>query len=118
MRFLLASDVHSDVADALRQLKHKPATLAEVGLTDDATPQDLMDVSRREQLELVVATPALRQDVVPAAGRLLVYLHVEPDAHADGIARLLARFKRLSPGRLYTVTPAGVKVSQLPLGNL
>jgi hypothetical protein len=46
----------------------------------------------------------------------MVYLQldggdVEQD---DAIDRLFKRYKRLSPGRLYTVTAARVKVRQLP----
>jgi hypothetical protein len=34
----------------------------------------------------------------------------------DAIDRLFARYKRLSPGRMYTVTGTRVKIRQLP-GN-
>ncbi len=48
--------------------------------------------------------------------RSIVYLNVgdgevEQD---DAIDRLFKRYKRLSPGRLYTVTGSRVKVRQLP----
>ena len=46
----------------------------------------------------------------PPPGRLVVRLNDDP---ASAVPALFARFKRLSPGRLYTVTAAGhVKVAQ------
>ena len=32
----------------------------------------------------------------------------------DAVDRLFTRYKRLSPGRLYTITPSRVKILQLP----
>jgi hypothetical protein len=35
----------------------------------------------------------------------------------DAITRLFERYKRLTPGRLYTVTGSRVKIRQLPAGG-
>jgi hypothetical protein len=46
----------------------------------------------------------------------MVHLNVEGGdvEQDDAIDRLFTRYKRLAPGRLYTVTGARVKVRQLP----
>jgi hypothetical protein len=48
--------------------------------------------------------------------RSIVYLQLEGGEveQDDAIDRLFARYKRLTPGRLYTVTGSRVKVRQLP----
>ena len=48
--------------------------------------------------------------------RCIVYLQLEgADVEQDdAIDRLFQRYKRLTPGRLYTVTGSRVKVRQLP----
>jgi hypothetical protein len=51
-----------------------------------------------------------------AFGRSLVYLQLEGGdvEQDDAIDRLFDRYKRLTPGRLYTVTGSRVKIRQLP----
>ena len=48
--------------------------------------------------------------------RVVVYLQLEGGdvEQDDAIDRLFKRYKRLTPGRLYTVTGSRVKVRQLP----
>jgi hypothetical protein len=48
--------------------------------------------------------------------RSMVYLQLEGAdiEQDDAIDRLFKRYKRLTPGRLYTVTGSRVKVRQLP----
>jgi hypothetical protein len=52
-------------------------------------------------------------------GRSIVFLQLEGGdvEQDDAIDRLFKRYKRLSPGRLYTVTTSRVKVRQLPTRN-
>ena len=55
-------------------------------------------------------------DDAPPFGRSVVYLHLEGGdvEQDDAVTRLFERYKRLTPGRLYTVTASRVKVRQLP----
>jgi len=48
--------------------------------------------------------------------RTIVYLRVDgpDDEQVTAVERLFARYKRLVPGRLYTVTAGRVKIRQLP----
>lgn len=51
---------------------------------------------------------------------IIVLLLPDPDSSHDqgqAITRLFERYKRLTPGRLYTVTPSRVKIRQLPGGH-
>ena len=58
--------------------------------------------------------------VLPTSGRrdvfnrVVVYLHDAPTSNVESVARLFERYKRLTAGRLYTVTAGRVKVRQLP----
>ena len=116
LRFLLHGQLGPDVAAALIELGHKPATPADLTLATNATPAEVVEACRAAQLELVVANGNFLDDVLPLAGqkRVLVYLHDAPDKHAESVARLFERYKRLTPGRLYTVTAGRVKVRQIP----
>ena len=52
----------------------------------------------------------------PPFGRSIVYLQLEGGdvEQDDAVDRLFERYKRLTPGRLYTVTGSRVKIRQLP----
>jgi hypothetical protein len=84
--------------------------------TDPAT---LLGAAAKEQLELITADFAVVDFCFAQKfwfRRVMVYLQlsggdVEQD---DAIDRLFKRYKRLTPGRLYTVTASRVKVRQLP----
>jgi len=51
--------------------------------------------------------------------RAIVYLQLsgEDVEQDDAVDRLFKRYKRLTPGRMYTVTESRVKVRQLPGSN-
>lgn len=86
---------------------------------DPAGPRELLMHANRSQLDVItddseLAAAACQQ--APSFGRSIVYLQLEGGAVAqdDAIDRLFQRYKRLTPGRLYTVTGSRVKVRQLP----
>jgi len=82
-------------------------------------PTLVLAAAKKAQLDVLTADAALAAaPFAKTAGfnRSLVFLQlaggdVEQD---DAIDRLFARYKRLTPGRLYTVTGTRVKVRQLP----
>jgi hypothetical protein len=120
MRFLLhGKTLAPSVADALKRHEHTPATLADAGLKEGASLASVLEAARVKQLDLVTTDDKLIDHIYTADlwfNRVLVYLQlpgqdVEQD---DAIDRLFTRYKRLTPGRLYTVTESRVKVRQLP----
>ncbi len=121
MRWLLHGTMTAVVGEALRRRGDTASTLADVGLPPEADPVNVLDVAHRAQLDVVTTdgrlaeAPFLATPAVPF-GRCIVYLNVEGgDVEQDDVIdRLFDRYKRLSPGRLYTVTPSRVKIRQLP----
>ena len=117
MRWLLHGNLTPAVAEALRRHGHQAQTVQEAGIT---TPDvgELLESARKRQLDLM--TTEAQVAGAPFEGhpfdRSIVFLQLEGgDAEQDdAIDRLFERYKRLSPGRLYTVTGARVKVRQLP----
>jgi hypothetical protein len=109
--------------DALRRHGHQVVDLPEVAGDPAADVAAVLAAAKKAQLDVLTADPALAAAPFEATGsmaagfnRSLVFLQlaggdVEQD---DAIDRLFARFKRLTPGRLYTVTGTRVKVRQLP----
>ncbi len=99
---------------------HKVITADEAGVEASSTGPDLLDAARRGQFEIVVADRETLNTLLPESGRretygrVLVYLHAGEDEAALAVVRLFDRYKRLTPGRLYSVSPQRVKVSQLP----
>ena len=110
MRWLLHGPMTSAVADALRRHGHAVESIDPM----PQTPEELLKTAQQKQLD-VVTTDA---SVVAAAkkfDRSIVFLQlagseIEQD---DAIDRLFARYKRLSPGRIYTVTASRVKIRQI-----
>lgn len=94
-------------------------TLAEAGLSETSTYAEILETARVKQLEILTSDQGM--SVAPIEmdlyfKRVIVYLQlpggeVEQD---DAIDRLFERYKRLTPGRLYTVTENRVKIRQLP----
>ena len=83
---------------------------------------ELLEAANRRQWDLLTNDGSLASAAVePDARRFtrcVVYLQLEGGdvEQDDAIDRLFERYKRLSPGRLYTVTATRVKVRQLPGG--
>ena len=107
------------VAAALQRHGHQTQDMAALGLPPELDPAQVFTTAQAAQLDIL--TTAANLSAAPYLmhlpfSRSMVYLQldggdVEQD---DAIDRLFKRYKRLSPGRLYTVTAARVKVRQLP----
>lgn len=119
MRWLLHGNLASAAADALKRHGQEPHSALDIGLSPDAAAQDVFDAARKAQLEILTADAALAQapfEKDARFSRTMVYLNVEGGEveQDDAVDRLFERYKRLSPGRLYTVTGSRVKIRQLP----
>ena len=118
MRFLLHANLAPAVAEALRRHGHVASTPAELAI-EAYEPSELLDLARQKQLDVVTADQALagapyEQGI--AFDRSIVFLQLEGGdvEQDDAIDRLFDRYKRLTAGRLYTVTGTRVKIRQLP----
>ena len=81
-----------------------------------------MATAHKKQLDLITTDSDVANTPFGAAkafDRSIVLVNVEASEveQDDAIDRLFARYKRLSPGRLYTVTGSRVKIRQLPSGR-
>ena len=117
MRWLLHGNLAPAVSEAL---KRHGQDVASVELAPDAAPTHVLETARVRQLEVMTADAALAEFSFTSGarfGRTIVFLNVDEGEveQDDAIDRLFERYKRLSPGRLYTVTRSRVKVRQLPL---
>ncbi len=119
MRWLLHGNMSPAVREAI--VRHgDTATLAsEAELAQDATAEDVFTVAHAKQLDLMTIDATLAQypfEHPVKFNRSLVFLQLEGGdvEQDDAIDRLFERYKRMSPGRLYTVTASRVKVRQLP----
>ncbi|HEY1683177.1 MAG TPA: DUF5615 family PIN-like protein [Tepidisphaeraceae bacterium] len=118
MRWLLHGSLTPAVADALRRHGHQAQSTTEAGLADESTPAEIFAAARKLQLEILTADPALATAPYEqhlSFPRTIVLLQIPGDVEQDdAIDRLFDRYKRLSPARLYTITPTRVKIRQLP----
>jgi hypothetical protein len=110
MRWVLHGPMTSAVADALRRHGHVVESIDPM----PKTPDELLKAARRKQLD-VLTTDA---SVVAAAKRFdrsIVFLQLAGSEveQNDAIDRLFERYKRLGPGRIYTVTASRVKIRQI-----
>jgi hypothetical protein len=122
MQWLLHGNLTSAAAEALKRHGHSVHTLAELELSPSPTLRDVVWSANKKQWDLVTTDASLvhwiYDDRFPFK-RSIVYLQLEGgDAEQnDAMDRLFARYKRLTPGRLYTVTGTRVKIRQLPTGG-
>ena len=119
MRWLFHGNLTPAAAEALKRHKQETQSPADIGLPPDALPVDLLEAARKSQLEIITADAALAHAPFEQPSRFvrtMVHLNVDEGdiEQDDAIDRLFTRYKRLSPGRLYTVTGGRVKVRQLP----
>ncbi len=120
MRFLLHGQLGPEVAAKLAELGHKSVVPADLKLAANATANEIVEACRAGQYELMTADGGFLDAVLPTSGRrdvfnrVVVYLHDAHDKQIESVARLFERYKRLTAGRLYTVTAGRVKVRQLP----
>ena len=120
MRWLLHGNLTPAVADALRQRGDTVVDAASVAVTAGSSHADVLKAAHKGQLDLMTSDAKLAEapfaEEAPAFGRSLVYLQLEGGdvEQDDAVTRLFDRYKRLTPGRLYTVTGSRVKIRQLP----
>src|SRR5947209_8131066 len=119
MRWLLHGNMTSAVTDALVRHEHKAQDLVSVDLASTADPLEVLQAAKKEQLDILTNDPALAAAPFEKDfwfNRSLVFLQLEGGdvEQDDAIDRLFQRYKRLTPGRMYTVTATRVKIRQLP----
>ncbi len=123
VRFLLYGNFSDETAAQFRESGHVAVTLEQLGLASDTSPQMVRELARKQQYELVVADREMVDALLPGSarretfGRVIVFLRDKPEDHALAVMRLFDRFKRLTGGRLYTISSGRVKVSQLPTSD-
>jgi hypothetical protein len=119
MRWLVHGNLTSVVADALKRHGHVVQLPGEIELAPDASPEDVLKTAHAKQLDVVTndASVANAMFETPVKfGRTIVFLQLEGGdvEQDDAVDRLFERYKRLTPGKLYTVTGSRVKIRQLP----
>ena len=122
MRLLLHGNLTPAVAEALRARGDTVREPTDVGLATDAPPDDVLQAAHKDQAEVMTTDAKLagalfdRDDAPPKFNRSIVYFQLEGGdvEQDDAVTRLFERYKRLNPGRLYTVTASRVKIRQLP----
>ena len=118
MRWLLHGNLTPAVGDALKRRGDAVQTPAEAGVESAAAPE-LFQAANAKQLDVLTADQNLAHapfEQQISFGRSLVFLQLEGGdvEQDDAVERLFKRYKRLTPGRLYTVTATRVKIRQLP----
>jgi hypothetical protein len=118
MRWLLHGPITPAVAEALRS---RGDAVESLELPADASSFDLLKTAQSKQLDVMTADAKLVNEIFSEDihfNRSVVFLQLEGGEveQDDAIDRLFERYKRVTPGRLYTVTGSRVKVRQLP-GN-
>jgi predicted nuclease of predicted toxin-antitoxin system len=119
MRWLLHGNLTPAVAEALKRHGHTAFAFSDLGLPDGATHGEVVRAAQAKQWDIVTSDADLVNGVFDDDiwfNRSIVFLQllggdVEQD---DAVDRLFQRYKRLTPGRLYTVTETRVKIRQLP----
>jgi hypothetical protein len=120
MRWLLHGTMTPAVADALRQRGDTVQDPAAVGVTLESPHAEVLKAAHKAQLDVLTTDAKLAEasfaEDAPPFGRSIVYLQLEGGdvEQDDAVTRLFERYKRLTPGRLYTVTGTRVKIRQLP----
>jgi hypothetical protein len=119
MRWVLLGNLAPAVGDALVRHEHKPFPATELGVGEDATPREVLKAAEKKQLDVFTTDSTLVNTIFEEKiwfNRVVVYLQLEGGEveQDDAVDRLFERYKRLTPGRLYTVTGSRVKIRQLP----
>jgi hypothetical protein len=119
MRWVLHGNLTSAIADALRRHEQQPQPLSELNLKPEAGAFELFKTAQSKQLDVFTSDASLVNKLFEEKvyfNRVVVFLQLEGGdvEQDDAVDRLFKRYKRLTPGRLYTVTGSRVKVRQLP----
>lgn len=125
MRFLVHGTITPEGQQAMlanEQALHTVMELSEDGVTEATldSPAELLKLLAKKQWNLFTTDGAfvdrVYEEHVEFAG-VIVLLLDDPevlDDQAPAVERLFERYKRLTPRRLYTITPSRVKIRQLP----
>jgi hypothetical protein len=120
MRWLLHGTLTPAVADALRQRGDTVVNGATVAVAPESPHGEVLKAAHKAQLDVMTSDPKLVEasfaEGATVFGRSIVYLQLEGGdvEQEDAVTRLFDRYRRLTPGRLYTVTGSRVKIRQLP----
>jgi hypothetical protein len=119
MRWLLHGPMTTAVGEALKRHGHQAQDMLQLGLPPASDPAQVLKSAQAAQLDILTTDASLSAAPFLLGmpfNRSIVYLQLEGGdvEHDDAIDRLFTRYKRLTPGRLYTVTASRVKVRQLP----
>ena len=107
MQWFADRSVSEEIAQALadrQDLVHRSPD-------DSLTPPDVLDFAYAKQWDVITADPAVARAAV--AGKSRFNRSIVLLKSAEDVERLFGRYKRLTPGRLYTVTASRVKLRQL-----
>jgi hypothetical protein len=125
MRFLVHGTITPEGQQAMlknEQALHTVMELSEDGATEAMldSPAELLKVLAKKQWNLFTTdggfVDRVYEEHVEFNG-VIVLLMDDPDVlddQAPAVERLFERYKRLTPRRLYTITPSRVKIRQLP----
>lgn len=121
MKWLVVGNLSPAVSEALVRHGHSAYTLEQAAIAADASASEIFAAAHQKQLDVLTNLPELANHLFEQPQkfiRTLVYLQLKGEEveQDDAIDRLFERYKRLSTGRLYTVTETRVKVRQLPTG--
>ena len=116
---MLHGSISQAAVDALRRHGQEARSFSDLNLSPQAPAVDVFKAAVQQQLDVITtdsnlaSAPYSEQIAFP---RCIVFLNVEQGEveQDDAIDRLFERYKRLTPGRLYTVTASRVKIRQLP----
>jgi len=119
MRWMLHGSISQAAADALRRHGQEVRNFSDLGLPAETPAIDIFKAAIQQQLDVITTDANLANAPYSehfAFPRCIVFLNVEQGEveQDDAIDRLFARYKRLTPGRLYTITASRVKIRQLP----
>lgn len=121
MRLLLHGKLSPAVTEALRTRGDTVRQLVDLGLASEAVADVVLKAAHKDQADVLttdatLATALFDREDAPPFNRSIVYFQLEGGdvEQDDAVTRLFERYKRLTPGRLYTVTGSRVKVRQLP----
>jgi len=119
MRWLVHGNLTSAVADALKRHGHVVQLPGEIELASEASAEEVLKTAHAKQLDVITADSNLANAMFESPvkfGRTIVFLQLEGGdvEQDDAVDRLFKRYKRLTPGKLYTVTGSRVKIRQLP----
>ena len=119
MRWVLVGNVTPAAVEALVRHEHSTSPASTLDLAEAAPPGDFFKAAQKQQLDVFTTDGDLVNAIFDRSirfNRVVVFLQLEGGdlEQDDAVDRLFKRYKRLSPGRLYTVTASRVKIRQLP----